>query len=334
VTPTNLAKTSDTVLDQAIQWAVTLNSGIQTSADQQDFNSWLREDPAHKVAWQRMQAIEQELACALPASAAGTRALIRVDEDRRQRNRKFGGLLSLFVLLGLSFYFSAMWQTDYATAIGEQQKIQLAGGATLILGGNTAVDINEQDSAALIHLYRGQVFVDSSAASLAQKPIIMTVDGRFRPIGTRFSVKKLEQSTELEVLQGLVRIQALDLPIEDAATAVIAKPGERWQVAQRSSVDIEIGKLAPSPISPHAWVEGIIEADNAPLADVLAALAQHRKGWLYHDKAAADLRVTGVFRLDDTDSALEALAASMPITIHTITPWWVGITSNDTETRH
>jgi len=78
-------------------------------------------------------------------------------------------------------------------------------------------------------------------------------------------------------------------------------------------------------LRPEAWVEGVVEADDAPLGRVLEALARHRHGWLRYDAAVAQLRVSGVFRLDDTDSALRALEQSLPIRIERTTDWWVTI---------
>ncbi|MBL4827043.1 MAG: FecR domain-containing protein [Spongiibacteraceae bacterium] len=309
------------VLDQALQWAVVMHSGTQSTEDQQAFDSWLAESVFNQIAWQRLQLIDQEFASVRPRADMGAKALkcVATQGQRKRWNKSLSALLSLTLLLGLVFALlprATIWQAQYVTASGEQQQIQLASGARLYLNSNTALDIDKGDTVTQVRLYRGQLFVDSSAASSAQKPIIITDDGRFTPVGTRFCVHKQKQATHLSVTQGEVTIQTLNKP----QARVRAKSGERWQVSEAS-----VNRLAPSGLNPEGWLEGIIEADNARLGDVLDALSHYRRGWLTYDQGAEQLRVTGVFRLDDTESALNALEASMPLTIERTTRWWISV---------
>ena len=56
-----------------------------------------------------------------------------------------------------------------------------------------------------------------------------------------------------------------------------------------------------------------------------AELARYRPGLLRCDPAVAALPVSGAFQLADTDAALTALAASLPVRIELRTRWWVSI---------
>jgi transmembrane sensor len=44
------------------------------------------------------------------------------------------------------------------------------------------------------------------------------------------------------------------------------------------------------------------------------------------DPALEALRITGSFRLDNTDQVLALLTASLPIEVHTRTRFWVSLT--------
>lgn len=57
--------------------------------------------------------------------------------------------------------------------------------------------------------------------------------------------------------------------------------------------------------------------------DVVATLARHRPGHLGVDPAIAGLRVTGTLPLADTDQALLALTAAVPVDVAYTTRWWV-----------
>lgn len=311
----------EAVLDQAFRWAVVLNSGTAGPSDRQAFDTWLNKDLQHQTAWQRIQMIEQEFTAARSAAKPGLKALKQVARQRQRKRRVAMGLGSLFsamLLFGLLFGLAPMryqWQAQYVTATGEQQHIGLASGAHVYLNSHTAVDIENTPQGALVRLYQGEILVDSSAAAASDKPRIVTADARLTPIGTRFLVQKRDETTELTVTEGLVALEPVD---GDDDNEVRVKAGERWQVTGGQAA-----ALRPSGLRPGAWIDGIVEADNARLGDVLDALDKHRRGWLRYDAAAADLRVTGIFRLDDTDSALRALERSLPVRIDRITDWWV-----------
>jgi len=61
--------------------------------------------------------------------------------------------------------------------------------------------------------------------------------------------------------------------------------------------------------------------------DVVSALRPYRKGVIRLEPVIAQLRVSGAFPLDDTDHALTALAASLPIAVTRVTPYWVTISA-------
>ncbi len=57
--------------------------------------------------------------------------------------------------------------------------------------------------------------------------------------------------------------------------------------------------------SAAAWTRGVLVAEDMRVADFVAELARYRPGVLRCDRRVAELRVTGVFSLRDTDRALE-----------------------------
>ncbi len=85
-------------------------------------------------------------------------------------------------------------------------------------------------------------------------------------------------------------------------------------------------------MAPHAsglraggWADGVVEARGAPLGEVLEALGPYRAGWLGYAPEVAGLKVTGVFQLNDTDAALDAIAQSLPVRVVHRTRWWVRV---------
>ena len=66
---------------------------------------------------------------------------------------------------------------------------------------------------------------------------------------------------------------------------------------------------------------------NMPLADFIAELSRYRTGMLRISPELADLSVTGVFTLSNTDLILQQLRASLPIKVQQLTRYWVSISA-------
>lgn len=309
------------ILDSAIEWAVRLRSGHASEADRVACDAWRARHPEHEHAWQRLQAIEDEFASL--TGKTGTRArhaLERVRGDRRRR-RIVTGLLGLGTVALLAALLAPVeaWQrlqADHVTAIGEQRRITLADGTALRLDTGTAINVERTGGHREIRLHAGAVFVETASGSSAPPLRIRTGQGRFTPVGTRFSVREAGDATRLHVSAGAVRIA----PLGSGVPPVLASAGETRRIER-----VGVETVPPDGIDPVAWTEGVLVARGARLADVLDELARYRRGWLRYDPAVADLPVSGVFRLKDTDAALRALAGSRPIVIERLTDYWVTV---------
>jgi len=66
-----------------------------------------------------------------------------------------------------------------------------------------------------------------------------------------------------------------------------------------------------------------LSVNNQPLGQFLRELSRYRPGWLRWDPALESLRVTGTFRLDDTDRVLALLAASLPVAVQARSRYWI-----------
>ena len=306
----------DTVLDQAFQWAVTLHSGTISVADRQAFDNWLNAAPAHQQAWHQVQAVEDEFSSLRDRGEAARETL---DKSVIRRKRKRAGLGTAMVLLVLSGWLwlaaPAHWHADYRTGAGEQLVLTLPAGTRLWLNSGTRADVAQAGQGSVITLHTGEILLDSSAVDADRKPVVQTKYGHFRPLGTRFTVTARDDHAELAVIKG--RVEAVGQP---PGNARVVRRGQRWRLTADGA--------GPAPgigLQPGVWVDGVIEADNAPLGTVLNALAQHRRGWLHYAPELEDLKVTGVFRIDDTDSALRALEVSLPVRVSYVMPFWVEV---------
>jgi transmembrane sensor len=318
MTAINAKPVSARVLDAAIAWQLSLDSGDGDLVAREAFSQWLASDEEHARAWRQLGLLDQRVSV---ASGPARAALLQSREGIRRRVRKLGsGLASIALVCGLALLAGERyvpihyWLADQRTATGEQRTLTLADGTRVNLNTHSAIDVRFDEQRRLIVLQEGEILVETGHND-ARPFYVQTRDGSLRALGTRFIVKREADATRLSVLQSAVGAQP-----EALAQEQIFKAGE--QVLMHSK---GLGPLLAVPPGTDAWTRGMLVVDNARLADVVAELGRYRSGYLSVDKRVADLRITGSFPLHDTTLALNALLPTLPVQIEQHTPWWVSV---------
>jgi len=120
------------------------------------------------------------------------------------------------------------------------------------------------------------------------------------------------------VIHGTASLQ----PLRGAALAL--------QAGQQASLQATgVGTVTALDDLLLGWRDGVLRLDDRPLADLLRELRRYRAGVLRWQPALETLRVTGTFRLDDTDRVLALLAASLPLEVHARTRYWVTLAARE-----
>ena len=309
---------SSRVLDAAIAWQLSLDSGDGSTVEREEFSKWLASDEEHARAWRQLGMLDQRFSV---ASGPARAALLQSRHGIAQRVRKLGrGLASIVLVCGLALFAGERyvpihyWLADQRTATGEQRTLKLADGTRVNLNTHSAIDVRFDETRRLIVLQAGEILVETGHDD--SRPLyVQTRDGSLRALGTRFIVKREDDATRLSVLQSAVAAQPEALHQEQ-----VFKAGQ--QVLMRSD---GLGPLLAVTPATDAWTRGMLVVDNARLGDVIAELARYRTGYLGVDKNVADLRITGSFPLHDTTLALNALLPTLPVQIEQHTPWWVTV---------
>ena len=316
MSPVSSKPVSAQVLDAAIAWQLSLDSG--NPVEREEFAKWHAAHEEHARAWRQLGMLDQRFSV---ASGPARAALLQSRHGIRQRVRKLGrGLASIVVVCGLALFAGERyvpihyWLADQRTATGEQRTLKLADGTRVNLNTHSAIDVRFDETRRLIVLQAGEILVETGHDD--SRPFyVQTRDGSLRALGTRFIVKREDDATRLSVLQSAVAAQPEALHQEQ-----VFKAGQ--QVLMRSD---GLGPLLAVTPATDAWTRGMLVVDNARLGDVIAELARYRTGYLGVDKAVADLRITGSFPLHDTTLALNALLPTLPVQIEQHTPWWVTV---------
>lgn len=321
---------------EAAQWLSRLHAGALTAAEQRRCEAWRQSDPEHERAWRRAELVAHKLglvpaAVALPtlrrADSAQRRNAI-TDNTQRRNAIKTLALLVGAAPLGWAAWRAAPWDewtADVRTASGERRSLTLADGSSVVLNTASALDVRFDGTARRLLLRAGELLLQTAAERAARPFLLECAHGVLELFDARLVLRQHEARGRraahgsVAVLQGSVRLRPAAAGPGTAPLTLVAGQQARFD-ANGLSGDIEA--LAPGAGS---WADGVLYAEQMPLADFLAELARYRPGLLRCDPAVSGLRVSGAFQLRDTDKILQALAATLPLRIARHTRYWVTV---------
>jgi len=303
-------------LEAAAHWYVRLNAGTPDEALLRNWQAWLGQHPANARAWARVEKVQAQMGqlpveVALP-TLAGVRA----------RRRAVLKTLSLLLAAGAAGWIvrdSSTGQAllaDLRTGKGERRTLTLADGSTLQLNTDSALDIDFDDRQRLLRLHHGELSVQTASDTRARPFLVQTAEGQVRALGTRFCVRSDAGISRVSVQQHAVEIRPRD------------QAGQVLRLEAGQSVRFDSQRIAaPEASAPgaDAWTQGMLTVIEWRLGDFVAELRRYRSGVVRCDERVADLRLSGAFPIDDTDTLLENLAASLPVKVRYLTRYWVSI---------
>lgn len=318
------APLSPEIVERASLWLARLWSGAASADDIAACDRWRAAHPDHERAWQRLGAIDQKfdaLQAVPPRVAFDTLtacATPRVTSTGRRRALGiFGGIVTL-AGAGYALQRSSVWEyaaADCATGIGEVRSLLLADGTRLWLDTASAVDVRITSVERRITLRRGQICVETAPGNARAPLVVATRQGEIRDIGTRFSVRDEGERTQVAVYDGIVLVRTADTGRTQRLDA-----GQRARFSSAA-----ISPLETADTDADAWTRTQLIVERMRLGDLIDTLARYRHGVLRCDAAVADLRVSGVFSLADTDRALASLAVGLPVETVYRTRYWVTV---------
>lgn len=314
-----VAAPADPVVRQAIAWWARLQSGVDIDADREACHAWLAQDPAHRQAWERLEAIGRD-ARRVPAALAHAALDGPVSPGRRNALRATLSLAGVGVAAWAG-YRHTPWQrlaADLSTGVGERRSVALADGLAVTLNSDSALRLRLDGGARGIHLLRGEILVNAQSRPGAAALRVDTGYGVLVAENARFDVRRTDSGARLGVYEGSVSL------LRDGQAAQ-AEAGERLHYRGHGSVV----RHASDP-DRLAWVDGLVVAKDWRLDYFAQYLARQRVGMIRVDPAVAALRLSGVFPLDDAERALKALEPALPIVVTRHTQYWLQVGPRET----
>ncbi len=293
----------------AAQWLALLESGAATERDHAALQHWRDSHPQHEQTWQKAQSLRQRFS-ALPQALA----MASLDRPQPGRRAVLKRALGVAALLPTAWLISRQlpidtWRPDLRTATGERKRLPLADGASLQLNTATAVDVDMAQ--------RRVSLVDGELALTVPGAAAMTVQTRYGQLlvsQADVCIRQLASGCLVSVLKGTVQVRDL------SGQMATLQAGQQAPLKAGG-----LGARALFDVLQLGWRDGVLTAQNQPLGDFLRELERYRPGVLRWEPRLETLRVTGSFRLDDTDRILNLLASTLALDVQYRTRYWVSL---------
>ena len=339
------AAAEDSIAEQAARWIVALTSDDPAERVQamEGFMAWKQLDPQHASVAASMEHFLGRVQTArrseggnhginnrAPAAVAALNASFSAGQRARhpgKRLKSAGMLLLLAVLLCLPLMLSLqVWSPRYLmadvhTAAGKWQTKVLDDGSRITLNGFSAVNLRFDPRRRTLELVQGEVLVEV-AHDAARPFVVETSHGSIRALGTRFIVSREDKVTVLSMLESRVAVQTAMQRAASSKDEMVVSAGESVRISADRVGDMEAVDAASLSM---AWASHQLVVQERPMSEVLDALSRYRRGAIHYDRAQlAELKVSAVLPLDDTERALQLLQDGFPaLRIRTLTPYLV-----------
>ncbi len=311
---------NEKLLDEAAHWLARMHASDFSASEQTALVQWCTQNEAHAEVWRCVQHIKRQLQ-EIPSSV-GMAVLNRPASVTNRRHLLRNTVLTLAAapVVGWLTFQSLpwrVWKADYRTAKGQRRTVVLADGSRITLNTASAISASMRSDARLIHHYEGEILVETAHNPVYKHLpfIVQTRDGQMQALGTKFIVRQHQQGTTLSVLEGAVRATPAEL--EQSTTVHI-----RQQLRFTSHA---LGGTTALGTHAGAWIQGVLYAENMRLEDFLLELGRYRNGVLHCAPEVADLQVSGVYQLSDTDRILQLLTQTLSVRLQTRTRYWVSV---------
>lgn len=303
---------------EALHWLIALQEEPDDRTLQAKFRVWRTANPGNERAWAEAAGVwdvlgdvPAERAAALrpdggsyekdvPAEKTGTQVWRLGRRHVASVSVALGFMCLLFIFLpGINIWLNA----DYSTGIAELREVHLEDGSTVHLGANSAIDVAYTPDQRRVRLLAGEAFFEVTPDRA--RPFTVTA-GEVDTVvlGTAFDVRLMSQGASVGVEHGSV---AISYPDRQQEIGTPLRAGDWVRVSWDG--DVERGETAPELMG--AWRTGNLIVTDEAVGSVVDALRRYYPGVIMvMDLELSAQHITGVYKLDDPVSALQAVAAA------------------------
>lgn len=284
----------------AADWMVRCDRGL-SAGQEAELRRWLAADPRHAATFEALRETWAMMA-AVPAAEVRPR--------RAAPWRRWAAPVALAAAAAVALVFfsgekrapapgdTGTWTTTATTVPGFVRKLDLPDGSVVQLNGDSQVEVSFERAARRVRLVRGEAHF-SVSRDAARPFVVSAADVAVRVVGTVFNVRLGQESVDVLVTEGKVRVGGADTATTAGGADAAPKPaggaelgaGERVSIARAGPV----AGPAPAPVAvtaaevQHAlaWQTRRLEFDAWSLGEIVAQFNRYNE----HKLVVADARL-------------------------------------------
>lgn len=309
--------------EAAAEWDARLRGAKMSFRERRAFQAWLRQDPGHVAAHDRLQAALAALRDHARLAELSALREEAVNSVRKLRRRRTAGVASLAAAAALLLVFGIASQTErgaelaaqlrgdsiFGTAPNERTRVTLADGSVVTLDASTRLTAHLEPRRRTITLLAGRALFE--VAHDRQRPFVVRAGDRtITALGTVFDVRLSPRELRVTLAEGSVAVRPVHA--QRGSTESILKPREAFV----ESAGAPLPKLVTVDTDKAlGWAHGQVFFENDTLASAVEEMNQHAAVKITVDPAAADLRLSGMFLTGNQSAFVEALQLAMPVAV-------------------
>jgi len=286
----------------AADWLQRQSFWTWSAEDQADFDTWLAQSRAHRIAYWRQKSVWESAqrlkALRAPMARPGWSIPATKTKPFVLRIAAAAIFAALVGTIGYRDLGSVSKPENvYATPVGGRETIALSDGSRIELNTNTRLRVHTDKHTRMVMLERGEAYFDIRHD--AARPFVVDVAGhRITDLGTKFTVRDGADRLEVTLLQGKARLDSTDR--SNPPNSAVLSPGE-VAIATPQSVTV-IRKPKKILDSQMGWRRGVLTFYHATLADAAREFNRYnqRKIVVVDDAAESEL-IDGTFPVNDVD---------------------------------
>lgn len=300
--------------DEAAHWFVRLQDAELSAEERQRFDAWRAQKPEHQYEFDVLQGLWSATDL-LPKARLQALCEAPVERPKRRGIVRYAVAASvLAVALGLGL-FSGLdhpkpYSAEFSTRVGEHRQVALPDGSVMDLNSRSVVAVHFEKGRRGVELKQGEAMF--SVEHDTSRPFVVAAGaGQVTVTGTRFDVRRDDDQTRVVVEAGTVKVQGR--APDDIVTLTA---GRGTHIDSQGNV---VAAYAVNPEELTAWRTGKLVFNNASLGEVAREVSRYREQPLRVSTAAvSNLRLTSVFKANDTDALLKALPHILPVALRTL----------------
>jgi transmembrane sensor len=285
-------------------------------------------NPSEQRAWQALGAVESH--AQVKQWLADADSMLDAKGASHDSRTYRWGLAAAAAVAALGLALGGYWHwmpERYQTGLGEQRDVTLPDGSRVTLNTDTSVAVRFTKERRHIELHRGEALF--AVKPDAARPFDVEAGGALtRAIGTEFNVDLRGPKVTVSVLEGVVSVVAADVAKSDAGVRLSAQSRGRGDVSAVNALSkgraiefrSEDGRIQEQKADLRridAWRTRRLEFTDTPLTEAVEEFNRYSAvRVVIGTPDLAAVRVSGVFRIGDSDGFLYSLREALQLETH------------------